>query len=148
MGSPKIKNSAAKIEVGCRVLIAGAGPIGVIMAQVASAFGASEVVVTDVIDKRLDFVKKYGANKTINTAIAPLSETKFDAPIDACGIPSAVVAGIKATGPAGRVLLVGLGSEEMTLPISQIQNNEIVVTGVFRYANTWPIGIDLLGKGK
>ena len=71
LGSPKIKNSAAKIEVGCRVLIAGAGPIGVIMAQVASAFGASEVVVTDVIDKRLDFVKKYGANKTINTAIAP-----------------------------------------------------------------------------
>ena len=138
----------AKIEVGSRVLIAGAGPIGVIMAQVATAFGASEVVVTDVIEKRLDFVKKFGATKTVNTSMSPLKDSQFDVFVDACGIPTAVVAGIKATGPAGRVLLVGLGSDEMVLPVSHIQNNEIIVTGVFRYANTWPIGIELLAKGK
>jgi L-iditol 2-dehydrogenase len=59
-----------------------------------------------------------------------------------------VHAGILATGPAGRVLLVGLGSDEMVLPVSHIQNNEIIVTGVFRYTNTWPIGIEFLASGK
>jgi L-iditol 2-dehydrogenase len=138
----------AKIEIGTTVLIAGAGPIGAIMAQVACAFGASEVVVTDVIDHRLEFVRSHGATRTINTSTTPLAGESFDVFIDACGIPSAVVAGIKATGPAGRVLLVGLGSDEMMLPVSHIQNNEIIVTGVFRYANTWPIGIELLASGK
>ncbi len=36
----------------------------------------------------------------------------------------------------------------MNLPVSHIQNNEIIVTGVFRYANTWPIAIDLVASGK
>jgi L-iditol 2-dehydrogenase len=138
----------ARIEEGTTVLIAGAGPIGVVMAQVARAFGASEVVVTDVVDHRLEFVKKYGATRTINTASQTLGSEKFDVFVDACGVPAAVHAGILATGPAGRVLLVGLGSDEMILPVSHIQNNEIIVTGVFRYTNTWPIGIDFLASGK
>jgi len=138
----------AQIKNDTTVLIAGAGPIGVIMAQVARAFGASEVVVTDVVDSRLDFVKKYGATKTINTSKELLGSSKFDVFVDACGIPSAVHAGILSTGPAGRALLVGLGSDEMLLPISHIQNNEILVTGVFRYTNTWPIGIEFLASGK
>ena len=138
----------ARIEEGTTVLIAGAGPIGVVMAQVARAFGASEVVVTDVVDHRLEFVKKYGATRTINTASRTLGSEKFDVFVDACGVPAAVHAGILATGPAGRVLLVGLGSDEMMMPVSHIQNNEIIVTGVFRYTNTWPIGIDFLARGK
>ena len=138
----------AQIKNDTTVLIARAGPIGVIMAQVARAFGASEVVVTDVVDSRLDFVKKYGATKTINTSKESLGSNKFDVFVDACGIPSAVHAGILSTGPAGRALLVGLGSDEMLLPISHIQNNEIMVTGVFRYTNTWPIGIEFLASGK
>jgi L-iditol 2-dehydrogenase len=138
----------AQIARGTKVLIAGAGPIGVIMAQVASAMGASEVVVTDIVPDRLAFVLKHGATRTINTKTESIGDEKFDAFIDACGVESAVVAGVKATGPAGRVLLVGLGSDEMTLPISHIQNNEIIVTGVFRYTNTWPIAIDLLANKK
>lgn len=138
----------AQIEQGSTVLIAGAGPIGVIMAQVARAFGASEVVVTDVLDCRLDFVKRYGATRTVNTSTHSFGAGKFDIFIDACGVPAAVYAGILATGAAGRVLLVGLGSDEMVLPISHIQNNEIVVTGVFRYTNTWPIAIEFLSAGK
>ena len=138
----------AQITKGSRVLIAGAGPIGVIMAQVASALGASEVVVTDIVSDRLAFVLKHGATRTINTKSESIGDEKFDAFIDACGVESAVVSGIKATGPAGRVLLVGLGSDEMKLPISHIQNNEIIVTGVFRYTNTWPIAIELLANKK
>jgi L-iditol 2-dehydrogenase len=37
---------------------------------------------------------------------------------------------------------------DVTLPVSYIQNKEIWVSGVFRYANTWPTGIEMVASGK
>ena len=62
----------------------------------------------------------------------------LDAFIDASGAPAAVTDGIRALRPAGTVVLVGSGAESMELPTQLIQNRELVLTGVFRYANTWP----------
>ena len=138
----------AEIKAGSRVLIAGAGPIGVIMAQVASAFGASEVIITDIAEDRRNFALKYGATKALDPRVDQIEGLGVNAFVDASGVAQAVYQGIKAVGPAGRVLLVGLGQEDMNLPVSHIQNNEIWVTGVFRYANTWPTGIELVASGK
>lgn len=138
----------AEIKAGSRVLIAGAGPIGVIMAQVASAFGASEVIITDIAEDRRNFALNYGATKALDPRVDQIEGLGVNAFVDASGVAQAVYQGIKAVGPAGRVLLVGLGQEDMNLPVSHIQNNEIWVTGVFRYANTWPTGIELVASGK
>src|SRR4029453_13685779 len=40
---------------------------------------------------------------------------------------------------AGTVVLVGMGADEIPLPIPVIQNRELTVTGVFRYTDTWPV---------
>jgi len=138
----------AEITEGSRVLIAGAGPIGVIMAQVASAFGASEVIITDIAEDRRDFALRHGASRAMDPRTDDVEELAVNVFVDASGVAQAVYSGIKAVGPAGHVLLVGLGSEDMNLPVSHIQNNEIWVTGVFRYANTWPTGIELVASGK
>lgn len=138
----------AEITQGSRVLIAGAGPIGVIMAQVASALGASEVIITDISEDRRNFALSYGATRAIDPRVENVESLEVNAFVDASGVAQAVFSGIKAVGPAGHALLVGLGAEEMNLPVSHIQNNEIWVTGVFRYANTWPTGIDLVASGK
>lgn len=138
----------AEIKAGSRVLIAGAGPIGVIMAQVARAFGAAEVVITDIAEDRRDFALNHGATRAIDPRIENVEGLGVNAFVDASGVAQAVYSGIKAVGPAGHVLLVGLGAEDMVLPVSHIQNNEIWVTGVFRYANTWPTGIELVATGK
>ena len=47
----------------------------------------------------------------------------------------------------GRVVLVGMGADSMELPVSLIQNRELVLTGVFRYANTWPTALALVRTG-
>jgi len=138
----------AEIKEGSRVLIAGAGPIGVIMAQVASAFGASEVIITDIAEDRRNFALNYGATSAMDPTTQNVEGLGVNAFIDASGVATAVYSGIKAVGPAGHVVLVGLGAEDMNLPVSHIQNNEIWVTGVFRYANTWPTGIELVSSGK
>jgi L-iditol 2-dehydrogenase len=36
----------------------------------------------------------------------------------------------------------------MPLPVQVIQNRELVLTGVFRYANTWPTALSLLESGR
>ncbi len=51
-------------------------------------------------------------------------------------------------GRRARVVLVGSGAETMELPTQLIQNRELVLTGVFRYANTWPTAIALVESGR
>lgn len=134
---------------GSRVLIAGAGPIGIVAAQVARAFGAAEVVVTDIVAERLTVAERFGATRTIDARHpdSAATATEMDVFIDASGAQPAVRAGIMALGPAGRAVLVGMGADDAMLPVSRIQNRELVVTGVFRYANTWPLAIRLASSG-
>lgn len=49
----------AKVTQGSRVLITGAGPIGVLNAQVARAYGASEIVISDPVENRRDFAEAH-----------------------------------------------------------------------------------------
>lgn len=137
----------AKVGPGSSVLIAGAGPIGVIVAQTARAMGATSVIVTDVSPQRLEFVAGLGATQTINVATESLDGVVVDVFIDASGNAAAVASGILAVGPAGYAILVGMGNDMVPLPVSHIQNNEIWVSGVFRYINTWPRGIEMLASG-
>ncbi|MGY2746307.1 NAD(P)-dependent alcohol dehydrogenase [Pseudarthrobacter sp. O4] len=138
----------ADIKPGSRVLIAGAGPIGIIAAQAARAFGATEIYITDIAEDRLAFALEHGATHALNARTDSVDGLDVDAFIDASGAPQAVRAGIRAVGPAGRVILVGLGADDVELPVSFIQNREIWLSGVFRYTNTWPLAIQLIADGK
>ncbi len=138
----------AQISVGSRVLIAGAGPIGVIMAQTAKAFGASEVIITDMVEARREFALNYGATRAIEPSKESVHGLDVDAFIDATGVSRAVYDGIKAIGPNGRAILVGMGDDDVLLPVDYIQAREIWVTGIFRYTNTWPTAIELVATGK
>jgi L-iditol 2-dehydrogenase len=138
----------AGIVPGSSILIAGAGPIGVICAQAARAFGAARIVVTDLLESRREKALAFGATEVLDpTAVDVSAIEPVDAFVDATGVPVAVVSGIKAVGPAGRVVLVGMGADEYALPVSHIANNEITLTGVFRYTDTWPAAIHLVQSG-
>lgn len=138
----------AQVVPGTSILIAGAGPIGVICAQTARAFGASRIVITDLVADRREKALQFGATEALDPAVVDIATIEpVDAFVDATGVPAAVVSGIKAVGPAGRVVLVGMGADEYALPVSHIANREITVTGVFRYTDTWPAAIHLVASG-
>ncbi len=138
----------ASIGVGDRVLIAGAGPVGLLCAQVATAAGATEVMVTDINPDRCAAALGFGATTAVGPGEVP-SDLDADSFIDASGAEPAILAGIASVRPGGRVVLVGMGSSStMTFPVALIQNRELVVTGVFRYANTWPAARALVTSGK
>lgn len=136
----------ARLGAGSSVLIAGAGPIGLLITQVAAALGATEIVVSDVDAGRLELAGSFGATAVLD-ATKPAEGLAVDAFIDCSGAPAAVRAGLPAVRPGGTVVLVGMGADELTLPLSLLQRREINVTGTFRYANTWPTGIALASRG-
>jgi L-iditol 2-dehydrogenase len=140
----------AGVTPGSSILIAGAGPIGIICAQTARAFGAAEIIVTDLVAERRERALDYGATRVIDPRETDIASAGLDvdAFVDASGSPRAVFDGITAVRPAGTAVLVGLGSPEMTLPIEHIQNREITVTGIFRYTDTWPAAIHLVSSGQ
>lgn len=140
----------ARIAPASSILIAGAGPIGIICAQAARAFGASRIIVTDVVAERRERALQYGATEVYDPLEADIARAglEVDAFIDASGVKSAVDAGIRALRPAGIAVLVGLGNSTMELPVEQIQNLELIVTGIFRYVDTWPAAIHLAASGQ
>lgn len=137
----------ADVGPGSTVLIAGAGPIGVIMAQTARAFGATTIYITDIADDRRAFALQHGATHALDPRTESVEGLDVDAFIDASGVAAAVQTGIRAVRPGGRAILVGMGNDSVELPVSFIQNREIWLSGVFRYANTWPLGIKLVETG-
>ncbi len=139
----------ARVTGGSRVLVAGAGPIGIMLTQVSRAFGATEVIVSDIDASRRERALTLGATDVVDATgdVASLG-LGVDVFIDASGATPAVVSGINNVRPEGHVVLVGLGATEMPLPVVDIMNSEITLTGVYRYRNTWPAAIALAADGR
>lgn len=142
--------SKGGVGPGSRVLVTGAGPIGLVAAQTARAFGATEVVVTDVAPHRLELARQLGATTTVDVRSTDLSDTGFapDVLLECSGVPAVVDEALRTVGRAGRAVLVGMGGDTVPLPLAHVQNFEIEVTGTFRYANTWPTAIALAASGE
>ena len=138
------------VTAGSRVLITGAGPIGLVSVQSALAFGATEVIVSDVNPARLALARDLGATETVDARRASLSDLPRppEVLLECSGHPAATGDALRALDRAGRAVLVGMGGDELPLPLSVVQERELEVTGTFRYAGTWPTAIALVAAGR
>jgi L-iditol 2-dehydrogenase len=140
----------AGVSAGSRVLVTGAGPIGLVALQCALAFGATDVAVSDVNPARLALAGELGATTLVDAREQRVAD--LDRPpqilLECSGFPPAIGDAIRALDRAGRAVLVGMGGDEIPLPLSVVQERELVVTGTFRYANTWPTAIALVAAGR
>lgn len=135
-----------RVSPGDTVLVTGAGPIGLVCAAVARARGAAHVVVSDINPSRLALATTYGATTT--AAPGEIADLGADVLLECSGAPAAVHGGLSALGPGGRAAMVGMSPEsDVAVPLAAIQNRELQVTGVFRYANTYPAALGLLASG-
>lgn len=149
----------AGVSLGKRVLICGAGPIGLVNLLTARAMGASEVVITDIMDNRLEVAKAMGATHTYKASRKPAEEQaeevtqlfgghKPDVTIECSGVEASVRFGIFATRSGGCLVLVGLGKPEIAMPIVNAAVREVDIRGIFRYANCYPTAIAMVASGK
>ncbi|WP_413988391.1 L-idonate 5-dehydrogenase [Labrys okinawensis] len=125
--------------LGQRVLVTGAGPIGILTVAAARAAGAAEIVATDILDGPLFMARRTGADRTINVASEPealagyeAEKGWFDVMFEAAGSAVPLLAGLKAVRPLGTIVQIGQGAQA-DLPMSAIVTKEINLIGTFRF---------------
>lgn len=141
--------------LGDRVLIFGAGPIGLLMMQAVRRAGAAQVVVTDLQRGRLELAARLGADATIlagegqPAALHERAPLGYDMVIDASGAPAVVAHCFDYVTPGGRLLLFGVCPEDATIPFSpfNLYRRDISVYGSFALNMTFGPSIELLRGG-
>lgn len=145
----------AEVKPGKKIVILGAGCIGLMTLQACKVMGASEIVVVDVIEKRLSMAKKLGAMETINgmkeDTVARVKEILGDWGADIVfeTAGSRVTAGqtTKLVMRGGRIMIVGTIPGETPIDFLSI-NREVKIQTVFRYANNYPMTIEAISSGR
>jgi len=149
----------ANLTIGKKALICGSGTIGLMNLLTAKAMGASTVVVTDIDDGRLALAKKLGADHTLNVRGKSAKEvaelvrqlcqgTRPDVCIECTGVANAIETAIYAIQSGGVIVLVGLASDRVEIPLVEAAAREIDIRGVFRYANCYPTAMEMLATGR
>lgn len=122
-----------------RVLITGAGPIGVLCAAVAAEAGAAEIVVTDLQYQPLSVARQMGASDTINVATEGArletythGKGHFDVAFECSAAAPALASALAALRPRGTVIQVGV-TGNMSLPLNVLVGKEILHRGSFRF---------------
>ncbi|OWF40804.1 sorbitol dehydrogenase-like [Mizuhopecten yessoensis] len=146
------------VTLGSRVLICGAGPIGLVNLLTARANGASEVCITDIDESRLEVAKTLGATYTLKVTSRDPQEVakqvenimgdKAEITIECSGATPSIQTAIYATQSGGCVVLVGLGQADVTMPIVNASVREVDIRGIFRYVNCYPTALAMVASGK
>ncbi len=144
-----------KVGLGNTVLVYGAGCIGLVSAMAAKAFGATRVIVVDLIEKRLEVARKYGAltlnseKDDVDKEIAVLTQGKgVDVVLDCVGLSQTIGGAVLNAKSGGRIVIVGMASDEINgVPLGPISTKELVLTSIFRYANLFPVTIAAIAGG-
>jgi L-iditol 2-dehydrogenase len=137
----------AGLRPGDDVLVTGAGPVGLLAAEAARALGARTVTVTDVSEPRLALAARHGFDVELSGSESRSSRA-FDVLLECSGAPGVLADGLSRLGPAGRAAVIGIAKQNVELPLHTLNWNEITISMVSRYQNTWPLGIALISSGR
>ena len=146
----------APVKAGDRVLVVGAGPIG-IFALIAAREKGAEVYVADILDGRLEKALGFGAKGVINSAKCDIVAEAmkitggdgFDVCIEACGQSVTFLNCIDCAAFAGRIILIGNGKKETTFLHSILLKKELNVYGSRNsYPSDFKDVIDLIASGR
>lgn len=123
----------AGIQKGDRVLVMGAGTIGVLAANAAQALGA-QVYLCDVAAEKLRYaMDTFGFAGTIPggdpDALSDAAGQGFDVCIEAVGLPETFQACIDAAAFGGKVVLIGIGKQNLDFNFTMIQKKELNIFG-------------------
>ena len=142
--------------LGKRVLVTGAGPIGMLIAIAVRHAGASFVAVTDLVDEPLALARAAGADETVNVGTTPerlaafeAEKGFFDVGFEATGAPPALASLVRAVRPGGRVVQLGMMPPgEVGVLVNMLMAQEIDLVGAFRFAEEFATAVDWLAMDR
>lgn len=140
-------SNKAGIKLGDKIIVFGAGVIGICCMIAAFESGAQEVYIVDIRDDRLDLALSLGATGVYNAKRDELPEQYFNVAYECTGVKDSLIHAVKILKPGSTVISIGLGAESMQeTPIVEMIFKEIRLLPAFRYANVFPASLKIIQK--
>lgn len=125
--------------LGEDVLITGAGPIGIMAAEVVRHAGARCVVITDVNEFRLELARKMGVTLAVNPTKQDLHDVQkqlgmkegFDVGLEMSGNPAAFRAMLDNMCHGGKIAMLGIPSEPIAIDWNKVVFNMLTIKGIY-----------------
>lgn len=115
------------VSASTTVAIVGLGGLGSVGLRIASLQGAI-VYGFDIDSRKFEAATRDGA-KVCFSSLEDAEDITFDVVVDFVGITSTMVAALKAVKESGRIVLAGLGDEQLTLPTMAIVHKNVEIRG-------------------
>ena len=154
----------AGVSLGDSVAIFGAGPIGLMLAAFAAAWGALKIILLDIDQTKLDFAKSLGYNYVLDAKdenfveqVMDITDGKgVDVAVEGAGAAPAYAGCLKIVKPMGQVVLMGNPLGDM--PLSQkdyweILRKQLSVHGTWNSSytqavNDWQVALEAMAEGR
>jgi 2-desacetyl-2-hydroxyethyl bacteriochlorophyllide A dehydrogenase len=138
--------TAGSLE-GARVVVLGAGPVGLLTMLVARDSGAAEIVVTDLLPAKRERATRLGADaavaaddpnavEQIRGRFGGAADVVFDCVSNQASISQAIELALSG----GRVIVIGVAQGSVSVPLHLMQDREVALTGSAMY-----VGDDVRG---
>jgi D-xylulose reductase len=145
----------AQIRPGDVAVVLGAGTIGMMTVLAALAGGCSQVIVSDVLQPKLDLAATFGPVTPVDVTKQDLVEVVkgrtdgwgADIVFEASGNARAAAGVFDLVCPGGRVVFIGMPGGPISYDVVAAQIVEARVEHIFRYAHVYPRALALMAGG-
>jgi (R,R)-butanediol dehydrogenase/meso-butanediol dehydrogenase/diacetyl reductase len=142
------------VQKGDKVLVLGAGPIGLAVAFWARRLGAAKVAVQDIAEFQKDRALEMGADVFVVDPADPVGSAerglcgKADIVFECVGIPGLIAQAVEQVRPRGTILLLGLCTKLDTFNSFAMLSKEVrLVTSAFFTVPEYQASLDALAEG-
>lgn len=142
----------SSLKVGQKVVVYGAGPIGLLTVLCAKAAGASQVYAVDIFDERLQLAEKLGAipvnsSKVDATEVINEQSGGIDIAFEAAGVQPTMDSAVSIVKKGGQVVVIAAIAEPLKVDFFQLLVKEATVTATLAYRHIFPEIIALIAAG-
>ncbi|MGZ3195908.1 MAG: alcohol dehydrogenase catalytic domain-containing protein [Croceibacterium sp.] len=142
------------LQKGDKVLVLGAGPIGLATAFWARRMGAAKVAIQDIADFQRGRALEMGADVFVVDPADPVGSAeralggKADIVFECVGVPGLIAQAVEQVRPRGTILLLGLCTKPDTFNSFAMLSKEVrLVTSAFFTVPEYRASLDALAEG-
>jgi L-iditol 2-dehydrogenase len=149
--------SRADSVEGLNVLVLGAGTIGNLVAQVARASGARNVMITDVNEYKLEKARACGFKHVVSPLDGDLGEAilkafgpdRADLILECVGVQDTITQAVSSARKGSRIVVVGVFGKKPSVDLGLVQDRELSLIGTLMYQKKdYVRAIELVATGK
>ena len=142
---------------GAKAVVLGCGPIGILLVQSLKALGASQVLATDISDKRLELAKSLGADFVVNTMkedytkalLAAYGPDKADVVYECAGTDITMNQAIQNARKGSTIILVAVFGKMANVDLAKLNDSELDLNTTMMYRHEdFVEAIRLVNEGK